>query len=108
MHESHSDFMAELRDAVTTSAPLLVIGVLVLQLAFIASHLGEFPDLTPHRIPVADVAPDPGRRDITRAEREGFEPSDPVSQVNSLAVSPIRPLSHLSQELCSSTSGPCP
>ena len=30
------------------------------------------------------------------AEREGFEPSDPVSQVNSLAVSPIRPLSHLS------------
>ena len=32
----------------------------------------------------------------SRAEREGFEPSDPVSQVNSLAVSPIRPLSHLS------------
>ena len=30
------------------------------------------------------------------AEREGFEPSDPVTQVNSLAVSPIRPLSHLS------------
>ena len=35
-------------------------------------------------------------RDITTAEREGFEPSDPVTQVNSLAVSPIRPLSHLS------------
>ncbi len=33
----------------------------------------------------------------TSAEREGFEPSDPVSQVNSLAVSPIRPLSHLSE-----------
>ena len=32
----------------------------------------------------------------SKAEREGFEPSDPVSQVNSLAVSPIRPLSHLS------------
>ena len=30
------------------------------------------------------------------AEREGFEPSEPVSQLNSLAVSPIRPLSHLS------------
>ena len=30
------------------------------------------------------------------AEKEGFEPSDPVSQVNSLAVSPIRPLSHFS------------
>ena len=33
---------------------------------------------------------------VTSAEREGFEPSDPVTQVNSLAVSPIRPLSHLS------------
>ena len=33
---------------------------------------------------------------VACAEREGFEPSDPVSQVNSLAVSPIRPLSHLS------------
>jgi hypothetical protein len=31
------------------------------------------------------------------AEREGFEPSDPVTQVNSLAVNPIRPLSHLSR-----------
>jgi hypothetical protein len=30
------------------------------------------------------------------AEREGFEPSDEFSLVNSLAVSPIRPLSHLS------------
>src|SRR5664280_1008763 len=38
-------------------------------------------------------------RDITRAEREGFDPSDPVTQVNSLAVSPIRPLSHLSLPL---------
>ena len=34
-----------------------------------------------------------------RAEREGFEPSDPVTQVNSLAVNPIRPLSHLSLQV---------
>ena len=32
----------------------------------------------------------------SRAERQGFEPWEPVSQLNSLAVSPIRPLSHLS------------
>ncbi len=38
-------------------------------------------------------------RSTSRAEREGFEPSDPVTQVNSLAVSPIRPLSHLSLPL---------
>ena len=30
-------------------------------------------------------------------ERLGFEPRDPVSQVNSLAVSCFRPLSHLSK-----------
>ena len=36
------------------------------------------------------------RRRESSAERGGFEPPDPVSQVNSLAVSPIRPLSHLS------------
>ena len=38
------------------------------------------------------------RRDcVARVEREGFEPSDPVSLVNALAVRPIRPLSHLSE-----------
>jgi hypothetical protein len=31
------------------------------------------------------------------AEKEGFEPSDPVSQVPSLAVRSIRPLSHFSR-----------
>ena len=35
-----------------------------------------------------------------RAERVGFEPTDPVSQVKSLAVTPIRPLSHLSVPIC--------
>jgi outer membrane protein assembly factor BamB len=43
---------------------------------------------------------------VPRAEREGFEPSDPVTQVNSLAVNPIRPLSHLS--LHSSLGHPAP
>ena len=37
------------------------------------------------------------RRACQPAEREGFEPSDRVPPVNSLAVSPIRPLSHLSR-----------
>jgi hypothetical protein len=43
-----------------------------------------------------------------QAEREGFEPSDPVSQVNSLAVSPIRPLSHLSWWTFVRSSAGCP
>jgi hypothetical protein len=40
-----------------------------------------------------------------RAEREGFEPSDPVTQVKSLAVTPIRPLSHLSSRAFASRRG---
>gem|GEM_PF-5071753 len=34
------------------------------------------------------------------AERVGFEPTDRVSPVKSLAVTPIRPLSHLSRTFC--------
>ena len=46
---------------------------------------------------VADLVVRALRVPDPRAEREGFEPSDPVTQVNSLAVNPIRPLSHLSR-----------
>src|SRR5208283_4730370 len=47
-------------------------------------------------MPSPSVNPKAIEREDFPAEREGFEPSDPVTQVNSLAVSPIRPLSHLS------------
>jgi hypothetical protein len=60
-HEQHQQrqagFVAELKDAVTPRAALLVIGVLALQLGFIASYLGAFHAPSPHRIPVAVVAP---------------------------------------------------
>jgi hypothetical protein len=50
-----------------------------------------------HGVPAgADILVQALRMPVPRAEREGFEPSDPVTQVNSLAVNPIRPLSHLS------------
>jgi hypothetical protein len=42
------------------------------------------------------VPPESDADSMTFAEKEGFEPSDQVSPVNSLAVSPIRPLSHFS------------
>ncbi len=42
------------------------------------------------------VPPETDADSTTFAEKEGFEPSDQVSPVNSLAVSPIRPLSHFS------------
>ncbi|MBT2213321.1 DUF3533 domain-containing protein [Actinomadura sp. NEAU-AAG7] len=50
-------FTAELRDAVTPRSMALVTGVLALQLGFILSYIGAFHSPTPHRIPVAVVAP---------------------------------------------------
>ncbi|MCB5179976.1 DUF3533 domain-containing protein [Streptomyces antimicrobicus] len=47
----------EIKDAVTTRAALLVIGVLALQLAFITSYIGAFHHPKPHRIPLAVVTP---------------------------------------------------
>lgn len=50
-------FAAELRDAVSPRAVTLVVGVLLLQLGFILSYVGAFHAPSPHRIPVAVVAP---------------------------------------------------
>ncbi|MFE5675025.1 DUF3533 domain-containing protein [Streptomyces erythrochromogenes] len=50
-------FLAEIKDAVTTRAALLVLGVLVLQLAFITSYIGAFHHPKPSEIPIAVAAP---------------------------------------------------
>ncbi|MET9887305.1 DUF3533 domain-containing protein [Streptomyces sp. NPDC006430] len=50
-------FLAEFKDAVTTRAALLVLGVLVLQLAFITSYIGAFHHPEPSEIPLAVAAP---------------------------------------------------
>lgn len=48
---------AELRDAVSPRTVLLVLGVLLVQLAFIGSYVGAFHHPTPHRVEVGVVAP---------------------------------------------------
>jgi hypothetical protein len=50
-------FGAELRDAVTTRAFLLVVGVLGLQLGFIVSYVGALHHPYPHRASMAVAAP---------------------------------------------------
>ncbi|MET9700042.1 DUF3533 domain-containing protein [Streptomyces sp. NPDC006529] len=50
-------FLAEVKDAVTTRAALLVLGVLALQLAFITSYIGAFHHPKPSEIPLAVTAP---------------------------------------------------
>jgi hypothetical protein len=50
-------FAAEFKDAVTLRAFGLVLGGLLVQLAFIVSYVGAFHSPTPHRIAVAVAAP---------------------------------------------------
>lgn len=50
-------FLAEFRDAVSVRTVSLIIGVLLLQIGFVLSYVGAFHSPTPHRIPVAVVAP---------------------------------------------------
>jgi len=51
-------FTEELRDAFAPRTLLLVVGVGLLCLGFVLSYVGAFHDPTPHRIPVAVVAPE--------------------------------------------------
>jgi hypothetical protein len=50
-------FLSELRDAVTPRATLLVLGVLALQLLFIASYVGALHDPEPRDVPFGVAAP---------------------------------------------------
>ncbi|MFE7274605.1 DUF3533 domain-containing protein [Streptomyces sp. NPDC057623] len=54
----HSPFLAEVKDAVTPRATLLVTGVVVLALLFIASYVGALHDPKPKDVPIAVVAPE--------------------------------------------------
>ncbi|MFR0356444.1 DUF3533 domain-containing protein [Streptomyces sediminimaris] len=71
-------FLAEARDAVTPRATLLVIGVIALQLLFIASYVGALHDPRPRDVPFGVVAPAAAARQaVTRLERLPGSPLDP-------------------------------
>lgn len=72
-------FAAELRDAISFRAFLLVVGGLLIQLAFIVSYLGAFHSPTPHRIPAAVVAP--AQVSATVVQQLNALPGDPVKAV---------------------------
>jgi len=50
-------FVEEFKDAVTLRAVLLVVGVAIIQLAFITSYVGAFHRPVPYRLPVAVSGP---------------------------------------------------
>ncbi|NEB00356.1 ABC transporter permease [Streptomyces sp. SID13726] len=72
-----SGFAAEFKDAVTFRAFGLVLGGLLVQLAFVVSYVGAFHSPTPHRIPVAVVAPQEASAKI-------------VAQLNALDGDPVK------------------
>lgn len=53
----NSPLVAELRDAITPRAFLLMVGVLVVQLGFLLSYVGAFHHPDPQRVPLAVAAP---------------------------------------------------
>lgn len=69
-------FTDELKSAVTPRAALLVIGVLALQLLFIASYVGALHDPKPRDVPFGVVAPGPAAEQASA--RLGKLPSDPL------------------------------
>jgi hypothetical protein len=72
-----SGFAAEFKDAVTLRAFGLVLGGLLVQLAFVVSYVGAFHSPTPHRIPVAVAAPQQASAKI-------------VAQLNALDGDPVK------------------
>ncbi|WP_039932136.1 hypothetical protein [Streptomyces viridochromogenes] len=74
----HSLFPREVRDAVTPRATLLIVGVLTLQLLFIASYVGALHDPKPKDVPFAVVAPRAASAQaVTRLEQLPGTPLDP-------------------------------
>src|SRR5689334_3936475 len=71
-------FLAEARDAVSPRATLLVIGVIALQLLFIASYVGALHNPAPKDVPFGVVAPaGAAQQAATRLERLPGTPLDP-------------------------------
>ncbi|MFI9153461.1 DUF3533 domain-containing protein [Streptomyces sp. NPDC053367] len=70
--------LSEVKDAVTPRATLLVIGVVALQLLFIASYVGALHDPKPKDVPFGVVAPRAAAgQAVTRLERLPGSPLDP-------------------------------
>ncbi|MGI5453581.1 DUF3533 domain-containing protein [Streptomyces sp. CA-249302] len=71
-------FLGEVRDAVTPRATLLVLGVLALQLLFIASYVGALHNPKPKDVPFGVVAPQAvAQQAVTRLNQLPGSPFDP-------------------------------
>ncbi|MFF7332075.1 DUF3533 domain-containing protein [Streptomyces sp. NPDC008150] len=76
---THKSFLGEVKDAVTPRATLLVIGVIALQLLFIASYVGALHNPRPTDVPFGVVAPGSAAEQTAtrRLDRLPGSPLDP-------------------------------
>ncbi|AZQ33745.1 DUF3533 domain-containing protein [Streptomyces cyaneochromogenes] len=75
---SGSPFLAEVKDAVTPRATLLVTGVVILHLLFIASYVGALHDPKPKDVPFGVVAPQvAAQQTVTRLANLPGDPLNP-------------------------------
>lgn len=76
---TRTSFLDEVKDAVTPRATLLVVGVIALQLLFIASYVGALHDPKPKDVPFGVVAPRPttAQRTVDRLARLPGSPLAP-------------------------------
>ncbi|MFJ2515100.1 DUF3533 domain-containing protein [Streptomyces griseoviridis] len=76
---TETSFLDEVKDAVTPRATLLVVGVIALQLLFIASYVGALHDPKPKDVPFGVVAPrqEAAQQTVTRLARLPGSPLAP-------------------------------
>ncbi|MEU6376167.1 DUF3533 domain-containing protein [Streptomyces sp. NPDC046909] len=75
---TQNSFLAEVKDAVTPRATLLVLGVVALQLLFIASYVGALHNPKPKDVPFGVVAPRvAAEQAVARLEKLPGSPLDP-------------------------------
>ncbi|WP_030608726.1 membrane protein [Streptomyces fulvoviolaceus] len=75
---TENSFLAEVKDAVTPRATLLALGVVALQLLFIASYVGALHNPKPKDVPFGVVAPQAAAQQaVTRLEQLPGSPLDP-------------------------------
>ncbi|MFI6939717.1 DUF3533 domain-containing protein [Streptomyces sp. NPDC050418] len=91
-------FLHELKDAVSLRTALLVLGVLAVQLAFIASYIGAFHQPKPHEIPIAvavaapaaEAAADPAQAAAAKKRMEAAT-DQAVERLKQLPGKPLKP-----------------
>ncbi|MGW7664615.1 DUF3533 domain-containing protein [Streptomyces sp. NPDC054756] len=112
-------FLRELREAITPRAGILLLGVLILELAFVVSYIGAFHSPKPHKLSLAVVAPPAAQSQVIDklngipGEPLAGRPADSVAQARTMVLERqvdaallVTPAAPANQLLVASAAGP--